>query len=509
MKQLLLLLCLGMAFPAVSSDAVELLHRSTIDDVGRYIHLSPIVTGDGSYEGFVATDADVDRVDVYDDQGHLLDSILLSRNAVQSLARLSENRDTLVVYVLQDTTGEDWSGGGVVGFRLPRITVVTLAGDLIDRTTVNPNLVDTYNPYNSTKHAEATCGLEFSFDENFHPTGVVLRVNLTVSESELTMGSRTSKGQRYLRYDLALATEVIRESVGNFVIGNFSDEVGSGFATTANWYASVNDDPWNSGTSQGTIIEVGATDSTHIVDHHSGGASDYLFSGDFSESADLDEIIYAGFATDLTGVDSVLDKYWACYGFDDTVLNEIWRIPRPNGFRPHHYLPGLNAIVGVVVRQSIYTLDCATGAYVEEVALPHPLYSAAFLPGSSQPLPDIFGRLADTIFVYGLSTPTDVHDDPHAELPSSYSLQQNYPNPFNPTTSISFKLPQAADVSLKVYNVLGQWVQTLVSGELPAGTHSVQWNGTASTGVPVSSGVYLYRLQAGEYSATRKMLLLK
>jgi len=94
-------------------------------------------------------------------------------------------------------------------------------------------------------------------------------------------------------------------------------------------------------------------------------------------------------------------------------------------------------------------------------------------------------------------------------LPVSYALMQNYPNPFNPETSIEFTLPQASQVMLSVYNVLGQRVVTLVDGDFPAGVHQVQWNGTDRHGQAVASGIYLYRLVSGAETMTRKMMLLK
>ena len=94
-------------------------------------------------------------------------------------------------------------------------------------------------------------------------------------------------------------------------------------------------------------------------------------------------------------------------------------------------------------------------------------------------------------------------------LPASFDLDQNYPNPFNPTTDISFSLPSAANVSLRVYNLLGQEVATVVDGDMGAGVHTVTWDGSNDGGAQVSSGIYFYRLVAGDYTATRKMMLLK
>ncbi len=104
--------------------------------------------------------------------------------------------------------------------------------------------------------------------------------------------------------------------------------------------------------------------------------------------------------------------------------------------------------------------------------------------------------------------PSDV-DDPSSNLPNVYALHQNYPNPFNPTTMIDYDLPKSSTVRLDIYNITGQKVRTLVSDQLGAGHQSVEWDGRDGSGRRVSTGIYLYRLTAGEFVQTRKMLLLK
>jgi len=94
-------------------------------------------------------------------------------------------------------------------------------------------------------------------------------------------------------------------------------------------------------------------------------------------------------------------------------------------------------------------------------------------------------------------------------FPETFGLSQNYPNPFNPSTEISFALPTAGHVQLKVFNVLGQEVQTLVDGQMGAGTHVVTWNGKDAGGSQAASGVYFYRLDTGDVRETRKMMLIK
>jgi len=94
-------------------------------------------------------------------------------------------------------------------------------------------------------------------------------------------------------------------------------------------------------------------------------------------------------------------------------------------------------------------------------------------------------------------------------LPESFQLSQNYPNPFNPVTNITFDIPVKSMVFIKIYNILGKEITTLVENKLSAGKYIVTWDGTASDGRKVSSGIYLYRIDAGNFTETRIMILLK
>jgi photosystem II stability/assembly factor-like uncharacterized protein len=106
--------------------------------------------------------------------------------------------------------------------------------------------------------------------------------------------------------------------------------------------------------------------------------------------------------------------------------------------------------------------------------------------------------------LYRTITPITAVHPYSGEYPEEFSLSQNYPNPFNPATTISFSLPSKSFVSLKVFDALGREVSILVSEELPAGTYARQWNAATS-----SSGVYFYRLQAGTFIETKKLVILK
>lgn len=106
------------------------------------------------------------------------------------------------------------------------------------------------------------------------------------------------------------------------------------------------------------------------------------------------------------------------------------------------------------------------------------------------------------------SMPTGIYE-PFAELPTGYTLSQNYPNPFNPTTTIRFSLPTAENVTMEVFNLLGQKVKELRSGYCPAGTYTLEWDATNEAGQHVASGVYLYRLHTDSFTQSKKMILLQ
>ena len=94
-------------------------------------------------------------------------------------------------------------------------------------------------------------------------------------------------------------------------------------------------------------------------------------------------------------------------------------------------------------------------------------------------------------------------------LPVEYSLSQNYPNPFNPTTAIEFSVPRSGNVVISIYDMLGQEVRTLYAGEVQRGTYKVQWDGLNNAGSKMSSGSYIYRMVAGEFMQSKKMILMK
>jgi hypothetical protein len=125
-------------------------------------------------------------------------------------------------------------------------------------------------------------------------------------------------------------------------------------------------------------------------------------------------------------------------------------------------------------------------------------------------------------YVFGGASPFDLYiddivvtvppvgiEDQQPNMISEYRLHQNFPNPFNPSTTISFYLPGSENVTVDIYNNLGQKVRTLVNSRYAAGDHQFDWNARDDNGQLVPAGVYYYRLQAGNFQDTKKMLLIK
>lgn len=119
----------------------------------------------------------------------------------------------------------------------------------------------------------------------------------------------------------------------------------------------------------------------------------------------------------------------------------------------------------------------------------------------------VFSTNSTGAFVFHTPILTGVNGNP--SIPQAYALRQNYPNPFNPTTRIDYDLKANSQVKLQVFNLLGEEVRTLINQQQAAGNHTAQWDGRDNAGRSLASGIYLYRLEAGEFVATKKLILLK
>jgi len=144
------------------------------------------------------------------------------------------------------------------------------------------------------------------------------------------------------------------------------------------------------------------------------------------------------------------------------------------------------------------------GAGIDSIEITGTWYYCPLTDMEGNPRPNPPGTMPDMgAYENPLSVPTDVDDD-LIQFPKMFSLSQNYPNPFNPTTTIKYSIPQSSNVVIKVFDVLGNEITTLVNQEKPIGTHTIEFDATS-----LPSGIYFYQLQTPNFIQTKKMILLK
>jgi hypothetical protein len=177
-----------------------------------------------------------------------------------------------------------------------------------------------------------------------------------------------------------------------------------------------------------------------------------------------------------------------------------------NGYA-YSQVPGMgNWITSGVRYAEVVGLTQDTSAIITQY------HTGAFWSVYISSMPEYFGDSLDAQFLYNAITfhgqTIGINEDEKAIL-DIYYLEQNFPNPFNPLTNIKYRLLQTSNVNLSIFNQLGEKIKTLLNGKQSAGNYQVQWNGTNYEGSQVSSGIYYYRLKAGIYIQTRKMLLVR
>jgi hypothetical protein len=145
------------------------------------------------------------------------------------------------------------------------------------------------------------------------------------------------------------------------------------------------------------------------------------------------------------------------------------------------------------------------GAGIDSIEIAGVWYYSPVADIEGNPRPNPLGSMPDMgAYESPLASPVGIEEDELNNIPKEYALYQNYPNPFNPITTIEFDLPQTSTVTLKIFNILGEEVTTLVSDRLTAGNYNYKWDASN-----MASGIYLYRLEAGGYVETRKILLMR
>lgn len=201
-----------------------------------------------------------------------------------------------------------------------------------------------------------------------------------------------------------------------------------------------------------------------------------------------DEYIYV-FRFHKNAKDEIYDVVWWDYENDPDytkaqVKNVVLSIDDANSVRITQSVP-----------------DAVNGAELSTENYPD-FFQTGILPVVDGSVTIVLGE--NPVFVERISNPTSIGQSTKASIPEDFKLEQNYPNPFNPTTTISYNLPKVEFVTISIYNSIGQFIETIVSENKNAGSHSVHWNAMGK-----GSGIYFYKFEAGEYSAIKKCMILK
>jgi len=189
--------------------------------------------------------------------------------------------------------------------------------------------------------------------------------------------------------------------------------------------------------------------------------------------------------------------------------------PQTSGTSSHHYgVYFIDADTGWIVGESgiiMHTTDGGSSWSEQNSGTSNALNSIFFVDANTGWAVGNFGTILHT--TTGGVTAVEEEGSEFVNLPKTLSLAQNYPNPFNPQTTIQYALTKHSQVTLKIYNLLGQEIRTLVDGFQPSGPHKITWDGKGTSGERAASGIYFYKLTVERnetvVSETRKMLLVK
>ncbi|MBD3404032.1 T9SS type A sorting domain-containing protein, partial [candidate division GN15 bacterium] len=249
----------------------------------------------------------------------------------------------------------------------------------------------------------------------------------------------------------------------------------------------------------------------HVGKSDDGGIRS-VFAGDLIPWLPNDEIILSGDCADLAGLHFGRQAHVACYNFSGNHPEEIW-YREMEGFRFDRPLPTLHQLAGVRDSSIVLLLDIWSGTTVDSLDIDRRLGHVQFFETTDPtPAANLIGLSHDTLFVYRIESATDRpfdRSESSPELPPTFILHQNYPNPFNGSTQLRFTNLESQRLSLKVFNVLGQEIATLMDGYFGPGDYEANWTGNDQFGAPQASGIYFAQLRSDTRSQIIKLIYLK
>ena len=247
--------------------------------------------------------------------------------------------------------------------------------------------------------------------------------------------------------------------------------------------------------SQTSIWNTALSDSEIVTIHDLGINADHM--SDHGDYGSADELLVYWRMDDQNGY-TVTDHSGNGYHAQVTGNQDIWRTELLQSLQPW-----LNVMIG----GGSQTIE-PNGSAMAIISVNSNSLESGNYTGLIRLVPD-HNPYANTTNIVRMTVIDELQTSSVGIMPSDYALHQNYPNPFNPVTDIRYDLPENEFVSIMIYDVMGREVRSLTYERQVAGFHQVQWNGKNDMGAPVSSGMYLYMLKAGEYVNAKKMVMLK
>ncbi|HUV31207.1 MAG TPA: T9SS type A sorting domain-containing protein [Acidobacteriota bacterium] len=507
MKGLQVALAAALLVSSTFAGPFQLVYQRVVDGGEDYRHLSPVLDEAGQLIGYVAADSTNGRVVIHT-MGSSRDVVAETGEELQkTLAFVDPEQDRWLIYLV-------YYRGGC----FPH--VVALGATTDSAWVINEHELDwpctVYSPdialytdlFGVTDSTGALTGVQFSYVfscRSYMPPGVIVDVedHSTVFSPELDSvhWSHASTGI----FDAPLSNP---DRIGTVVVDNryYYYQVHS--SEPAEVSARIGVSLWDGSKGLG------------FISYQDRLAVSMLF-GDFAPEHSGKELIITWRTVCTSSYD---DPRWCDWLELDATsraeglccirihpeggLSELWCSGASLAF--HYATKDQKNIVGINYKGSILSLDAATGQITDSVSLPHRLQAVSFFEtGLTDWDLHVLARSYDTVFIYRLTTPTDVTEPELDALPSSIVLRQNYPNPFNGETVISFVNPRRQPLELAVFNVLGQRVATLHNEVTDPGELSVTWPARDQAGRQVASGVFLARLKSERESRVIKMTFVK
>lgn len=504
MVRLLTVLVLTLlTFSSLNAQPFELIFTERQGGVENYACFDPLLDESHQFAGFIYCDTARRQVIVDDFKADSAITIDVDGVPVKTIHYYYQERETLVIYVLIND-----------GLEMPRIGLLAVSSEGVSKTSVTANCFTAPGSLTGILRQD----LIFERDARGEVTGVWFETALEFEDYGAGMGGTFEVVSTSILYGLDLKSEMLRDNVTGIRAGNLTGDETTELVTFNNYLYSYRLSDMGFGPEEGRVswTSYGVRDAVErslanqVTDD---GHTHDVFVADFEPGIPFDEVIYYGDAYDLTDDHIDAASHLACYTVVEESPRQLWYL-EIGGIEFDHIYTDQNLLIGHSDSGEIVFVDCRRGEIVDTVLLGRNLTEINFFETYDDPTTlNLVGRSHDTVFVYRFDISITVESfagsEQEQEVPTSFTLHQNHPNPFNGETRLSFDNEESQFLSLKVYNILGQEVATLMEGVYSPGTYYAYWSGEDDRGISQSSGVYFAKLQGGPESQIIKLIYLK